>query len=240
MAVTPSQLRAARALIGAKQSDLAKAAGISLATLNNIERGVGDPRTSTLVAIVQALAGAGVEFADDPLSESVRLRRLERPAAFESLSASRRVLELLGPQSLTPVNRILFFARHGREPNSPAGQGHPVVCVLIEGVNRSVLFDQVPFTVANASRAAEVAGIMLGAFGFHRDAVFHLDRVLEDTTAGLLAEVAARLHAIPWRPLEHPSAFFALFDDWDRLLAFAEREGHPMADLAALFSPRPA
>ena len=56
--ITSSQIRAARAIINAKQSELAKAAGISLATLNNIERGVGDPRTSTLDAIERALPSA--------------------------------------------------------------------------------------------------------------------------------------------------------------------------------------
>ena len=74
--MSPSQIRAARALIGAKQSDLARAAGVSLATLNNIERGVGDPRSSTLERIETALAGAGVEFADDAERET-RTGRLE-------------------------------------------------------------------------------------------------------------------------------------------------------------------
>ena len=59
--ISPGQIRAARSIIGVKQSDLAKASGISLATLNNIERGVGDPRASTLDAIESALQDAGVE-----------------------------------------------------------------------------------------------------------------------------------------------------------------------------------
>jgi transcriptional regulator with XRE-family HTH domain len=230
------QIRAARALLGVKQSELARAAGISLATLNNIERGVGDPRASTLDGIETALAAAGIEFAEDVASETVRLRRFERPAAFETLFASQRVLELLGRESLTHVDKVLFFARRSR-PNGEAEES-PRICLLIEGSSRAVLFDQVQFSVANGSRAAEVAGILLWAFSFHKDKLYYLDQVLDDTTAGELAEVVGRLRRMTWRPFTHPADFFDVFDDWHgRLMAFAEREGHPMRDLAAAISP---
>lgn len=235
--MTASQIRAARALIGAKQSELARAAGISLATLNNVERGVGDPRTSTLNAIEQALETAGVEFAEDPVSEVVRLRRLERPAAFDTLSASQRILELLGPKSLTRPDKVLFFARRPRPGEAEAS---PRVCLLVEAESRSILFDQVGFTLANGSRVAEVAGILLWAVSALKGRLYYLDQVLDDTTAVELPEAVARLHAMPWLPLEHPAAFFDVFDDWNALgRRFADREGHPMRILAAAFSGSP-
>lgn len=234
--MSPSQIRAARALIGAKQSDLARAAGVSLATLNNIERGVGDPRSSTLERIETALAGAGVEFEEDAERETVTLRRLDRPSAYETLFASQRVLELLSPDSLTPVDKVLFFARRG----GGAEDGTARICLLVEGHNRAVLLDQVQFSVANSGRVAEVAAILLWAFSFHANALFYLDRVLDDTTAGDLPEVVRRLRALPWRELRHPSAFFDVFDDWEgRLRPFADREGHPMAELLALVNAAP-
>jgi transcriptional regulator with XRE-family HTH domain len=233
--ISPSQIRAARSLIGIKQSDLARGAGISLATLNNIERGVGDPRTSTLEAIERALSGAGIEFASDPVSESVKLRRLDRPTAYETLFASQRVLELLGRQSLTPVEKVLLFARRPRE--GAAAEEEARICLLIEGHNRAVLFDQVQFSVATAGRAAEVAAIMLWAFSFHRDSLYYLEQVLDDTTAGELSDVVARLRGLAWLPLHHPADFFNVFDDWDgHLKRMAARDGHPMRELAALFN----
>lgn len=233
--VSPSQIRAARSLIGIKQSDLARGAGISLATLNNIERGIGDPRTSTLEAIERALTGAGIEFASDAVSETVKLRRLDRPTAYETLFASQRVLELLGRRALTPVEKVLLFARRPRE--GAALEEEPRICLLIEGRNRTVLFDQVQFSVASAGRAAEVAAIVLWAFSFHKDGLFYLEQVLDDTTAGDLPEVVARLRGLAWLPLHHPAEFFNVFDDWDgRLKPMAEREGHPMRELAALFA----
>lgn len=237
--VSPSQIRAARSLIGIKQSDLARGAGISLATLNNIERGVGDPRTSTLEAIERALAGAGVEFAEDGVSETVKLRKLDRPTAYETLFASQRVLELLGRQALTPVEKVLLFARHSRDGGRDSGgtDDEPRICLLIEGHNRAVLFDQVQFSVSNSGRAAEVAAILLWAFSFHREQLFYLEQVLDDTTAGELPEVVSRLRGLTWLPLHHPADFFNVFDDWDgRLKRMAEREGHPMRELSALFT----
>lgn len=62
--ITAGQIRAARALIGWKQSDLASASGISEISIKNIERGATDPRSSTLDAIQKAFTKAGVVFLD--------------------------------------------------------------------------------------------------------------------------------------------------------------------------------
>jgi len=62
--ITGRQIKAARALIGADQADLAKMAGVSRATVAHIENG-GDAKASTLVKIASALVVAGVRFIDD-------------------------------------------------------------------------------------------------------------------------------------------------------------------------------
>lgn len=235
--ISPSQIRAARALIGVKQSELAKAAGISLATLNNIERSVGDPRTSTLEAIEHALAGAGVELQGDPMTESVKLRKLERPSAIDTLFASQRALELLGPKSLTRIRRVLFYVCVLPGSNGGSSPLHThKICLLIEGTSRSVLFDRVQFSLANGARAAEVAAIMLWAFRYHGKVLCYLDQALEDTAENGLAEVVERLRGLPWRPLRQPADFVGVFDDWqDQCRRYADWVGHPMRDLAAQF-----
>lgn len=62
--LSPVQIRAARALIGWTQIELASASGVSEISIKNIERGVTDPRRSTLEAIQTALESAGVLFLD--------------------------------------------------------------------------------------------------------------------------------------------------------------------------------
>lgn len=55
-------------MLNLSQKQLAKRAGISVATLNNIERGAHtDPRVSTLRAIEGALQEKGIIFTTDPL-----------------------------------------------------------------------------------------------------------------------------------------------------------------------------
>lgn len=62
--ITPAQIRAARALIGWKQTELAEASGVSEISIKNIERGSTDPRSSTLAALQAAFDKAGVVFLD--------------------------------------------------------------------------------------------------------------------------------------------------------------------------------
>ena len=230
--ISASQIRAARAIIGAKQRELARASGISLATLNNIERGVGDPRTSTLEAIEQSLERVGIHFDGDKSTETVTLHRLARPSAYDTYYASQSVLQTMGPDSLLKAQHVLFFARSGRRD----AQGRPRICLLIEGPARAVLFDRVDFNLGGGARTAEVAGIMLAAFAFHRNELYFLEDVLEDTTVSEATEAVERLRAMGEKRLRHPRYFFDMFDSWDDRLADAvARPGHPMRDLAALF-----
>jgi len=60
--ITVEQIRAARALLNWNQSDLADKAGLSLPSINNIERQIGSPRVSTMETIRITLSNAGIEF----------------------------------------------------------------------------------------------------------------------------------------------------------------------------------
>jgi transcriptional regulator with XRE-family HTH domain len=60
--ITPTQIRAARALLGWTQKELAAQSGLSEMAIKNLERQQSDPRSSTLAAIVKAFDNAGVVF----------------------------------------------------------------------------------------------------------------------------------------------------------------------------------
>ncbi len=70
-----AQIRAARALLGLRQDELAKAAKIGLATLQRIEQadGVVQANFSTVLKIQGALEKAGIEFTDDDGMVGVRV-----------------------------------------------------------------------------------------------------------------------------------------------------------------------
>lgn len=62
MAVSPAQCRAARALVGWSQDQLATASKVAKTTIANFEAGKRTPYDRTLLDLQTALEAAGVEF----------------------------------------------------------------------------------------------------------------------------------------------------------------------------------
>jgi hypothetical protein len=79
--ISTGQVRAARALLRWTAEDLASAAEVGVATIRRMEvlDGVPAGNVKTLIAIQQALEGAGIEFIGNPDdSPGVRLRSGKR------------------------------------------------------------------------------------------------------------------------------------------------------------------
>jgi predicted transcriptional regulator len=73
--ITSRQIRAARALLGWSQQQLADKAIVSLNAVARLENGVVDSRISTVQSVQKALVKAGIEFLDADLKgEGVRLK----------------------------------------------------------------------------------------------------------------------------------------------------------------------
>lgn len=79
MAIIGNQIRAARALIGIEQKELADKAGVAIGTIRNMEAagaGAVGGRTDTLNAVVEALKAAGVLIVpENGEGAGVRLRK---------------------------------------------------------------------------------------------------------------------------------------------------------------------
>lgn len=89
--IIPAQIRAARALVGLTQDDLASASGLPKRTIARIELAEVTPRQSTIDAIRTALETAGVEFIGEtgvrllgPASKALRKREAEKQAQRET------------------------------------------------------------------------------------------------------------------------------------------------------------
>src|SRR5688572_17920414 len=74
--ITSSQMRAARALLGIDQRQLAELAGLSLPTIQRMEASGGQVRgiIDTLMKVVEALEGAGIELIGENTPSSGRGR----------------------------------------------------------------------------------------------------------------------------------------------------------------------
>ena len=77
---SPSQIRAARALVGWSQTEVAAAAGLSIPTVKRAEADAGIRASEdAVVAIANALKRAGVDFiAENGGGPGVRLRKAKR------------------------------------------------------------------------------------------------------------------------------------------------------------------
>jgi transcriptional regulator with XRE-family HTH domain len=86
--ISGAQIKAARALAGLTQAQLAELAGLTDVTVTQIESGQRDPHVSTLYKILEALQGRDVVFT----ARGVELRtRAERSIHLEPLPLAAAV-----------------------------------------------------------------------------------------------------------------------------------------------------
>tara|TARA_B100001123_G_scaffold445505_1_gene597277 strand:- start:831 stop:1550 length:720 start_codon:yes stop_codon:yes gene_type:complete len=228
----PNMLKAARALLGIRQSELAKSAGISLATLNNFERGIGDPRVSTIEAIERSLRRGGITFTDDGEFESVSLQKLHRPSAFDTYTASRQVLEALDRNSLYSIRSIVFYRN---TKTTLEGTQRHYVALILYGATKAVIFDQARLSLETSSHAAEVAGIMLAAFSLYRDYLYFLPEFISDSLQFPPMQALAIIGESEMLRLKDPTEFFQLFGlTSTELTQRLGRADHPMHQLFKL------
>ncbi len=93
--ITSAQMRAARALLGVDQRELAKMAGLSLPTIQRMEASDGQVRgiVNTLMKVVDALEQAGVELIPENspsvgIGRGVRLREKQPRRVAEAAAAN--------------------------------------------------------------------------------------------------------------------------------------------------------
>ena len=102
--ITSQQMRAARALLGIDQRQLAALSGVSLPTIQRMEASDGQVRSvvDTLVKVISALEGAGIEIIGEnaPSNGAGRGVRLKETAAGKR---PRRVPSVLFDQAEEPA-----------------------------------------------------------------------------------------------------------------------------------------
>lgn len=101
--ITAAQMRAARALLGIDQRQLAELADVSLPTIQRMEASGGNVRgvVETLTKVVEALDAAGVELIGEN-SRSVgdgRGVRFKHPAAVNDVFHGQKLLRRRSPFS---------------------------------------------------------------------------------------------------------------------------------------------
>jgi transcriptional regulator with XRE-family HTH domain len=103
--ITAAQMRAARALLGIDQTDLADLAGVSLPTIQRMEASVGNVRgvVETLMRVIEAFDKAGVEM----ISENTPSIGAGRGVRFRETAKSKAT----GSPTMTGRKKKTLFSR---------------------------------------------------------------------------------------------------------------------------------
>lgn len=238
--ITGSQIRAARALLNVKQSELARAAGVALATLNNIERGVGDPRTSTLSAIERCLSDAGVWFENVVTQETVSVQRLERASAQDAFSVCAKLAYQFEETSLLPPTEFVAFIRYadGMKRPDPQKNGSDIRAGFVAlHPTRATLYDVAEFSCTDSVRVGEIANAMIPAASRIPKALSMIEGVLPDTSMAHPEEALAAIKSGRKRRLTDPVHFIEALDRNETGAGrFAQVEGHPLRTLSLLMA----
>jgi len=109
MTVTPDQLRAARTLLRLEQDELARQAGVSVATIRRLEAAGEGARVTpaTLLGVQRALEQAGAEF----IAYGVRRRQAAADLYRDLQVISRESAALLGGQA--PLSEADLYGEDG-------------------------------------------------------------------------------------------------------------------------------
>src|SRR5262249_25078701 len=86
--ITPAQCRAARALLGITQPELAATAGLGLSTIVDFEKGRRRVSDDAIQAIQQALERAGIAFTETGAEIAFQESRADDGVAFRSALAA--------------------------------------------------------------------------------------------------------------------------------------------------------
>lgn len=144
MYISASQIKAARAILGWLQDDLAKASGLAVTTIRSLETGHLSPRS--LKEVHRALENAGIEFLE---GEGVK-RRDDQITILKGPESCNKFFEDL---LRTTVNKGDEIACIMKSPNfmmeslgAANGENHDRLEALAQNATVKCLFSEIPAT----------------------------------------------------------------------------------------------
>ena len=166
----PRHIRAGRALVGATQQDLASAAKLSLATLNNIEREVAHPRSKTLDQIRRALLDGGVDIRVEGSLERLSMERDGEIVIEDDSPIRSTLLRLIDAKNLLKVEQIYVFSI--KKEYHRCG-------ILLQGAYRQAIYTNPGIDMRNRIGLAELSVFVVSAFKSVQQRLHFLEDVVD-------------------------------------------------------------
>ena len=223
------QIRAGRALLGVTQQELASAAGISVASLNNIERNIAKPRTATLKMLQQVFFNAGISFEQNDAFQSIYFSRFGRPGSYDAELTYQQLMHYFSPDSLLKMKRIIFFT-FDLPDNDDIEIG-----IVIETSRRIILLDHMKFSFKYAPRMELLGNVMLQIFTLYGAQTYFSTQHVKNVKHLKVDEFLNFLDANDYQKMKHPQQLFASLPDWqERMRLLLNIPDHPIKRLYAL------
>lgn len=236
--ITASQIRAARAMLGWSQTDLADAARVSLPTIKRMEgdRGPGRSSAENVNAVRQALEGAGAAFIAPGSYQAlggpgVRLQVCVRPQEGSDYELGPRLLRVMGQHA---GRAFVFFVR---DASSSFPEDQPQDCksfgCIATGGGVPLVIDS-PHLPFQRGRAIIVVRMLLLA----RDngIPLFLPGTVPDTRKLSDWDAFSMLSQRPGRPLDDPRILLDEVPIWRRELdAWRDDPGYHRQEVGDLF-----
>ena len=206
------QIRAGRALLGVTQHELAQAAGISVASLNNIERGVAKPRRSTLQILEQTFADAGLNFDASTYMQALYFSPYGRPGAHDPMVSQEILLRYFNPDSLLKIRKIIFFTftlAVGKQPSEGEfPQNITEIGVFLDADRRYILLDHVQFGFHHRERMELLGNILLQSYTLYQEQIFLCPQLVQQPQQLTVAELTDFFTNAPLEKMRHPRMLF--------------------------------
>lgn len=171
MMLSPEQIRAARALVGWKQEDLADASDMSLTAIRSLEMGYR-PRHSTMDAVRTAFEDAGLEFIE---GDGVR-RRNEAIKIYESKDNCDRFFDEVAATAKKEGSAVLVSIKSPSVLTHPCGLTRttnlerlellrasvPIQCLLAETIPPGLFTSSLEMRLAPANSLGVASCLIYG------------------------------------------------------------------------------
>lgn len=199
-----AQLRSARALLRVTQGELARAARVSVATLNEIESGKARARHNTRAALTNCMTDAGVLFEREMGDEQGQLFGVLLHRSVRPFHLTDSVQSLLAPDALfSPLALLFYIASTGKDAHRSDSTDELFLGVEVEFAHRRVLLDRAGFDFSPL-RVARLGRFLLSAFSLYGDRIFCSEPLRLATLKQSTAEASITLARCERREMYDP------------------------------------
>ena len=113
------------------------------------------------------------------------------------------------------------------------------VAVAINGLARTIIFDQARLSFNSSSHSAEVAGIMFAAFSIYPDRLYYIPDLISNSLNLSASQLVILIKETTCKLLNDPADFIDQFElETKNIKSWLDRPNHPLKSLLVITKSR--